>query len=229
MKCHPDKNPDNPKAAELFVQLTEALKILLDSSARAAYDKLLKAKEATKIRHQALDEKRKKFKEDLQAREQAHFAKKENEKTEEEKLQEEIARLQKEGAKLVQEEIKLLQEEINKELGTISKNVEDGTQYKIKIEWKAEKNDNENGGYNEEILERIFRKYGDLVAVVVSAKNKGQALVEFKERGAAVSLLKLYFYSFSKKKRLFFIIYLYKSILKLEVTLPVHLAFQEKS
>lgn len=34
LKCHPDKNPDNPKAAELFHQLTRALEILTDESAR---------------------------------------------------------------------------------------------------------------------------------------------------------------------------------------------------
>jgi DnaJ family protein C protein 17 len=36
---HPDKNPDNPKAAELFHQLHEALQILIDESARVSSDK----------------------------------------------------------------------------------------------------------------------------------------------------------------------------------------------
>ena len=172
------------------MQLTDALEILLDESARAAYNKLLEAKEAARIRHQHLDEKRKKFKEDLEARETAHFAKIKKQKTEEEKLKDEIARLQKEGAKLVQEEIKLLQEEISRELGSNVNNLtEDGSLYKIIIEWKAEKNDGENGGYNEDVLNRIFKKYGDVVAVVVSTKKKGQGLIEFKEKRAAVSNL----------------------------------------
>jgi len=34
--CHPDKNPDNPKAAELFHQLSKALEILTDESARVS-------------------------------------------------------------------------------------------------------------------------------------------------------------------------------------------------
>lgn len=41
LKCHPDKNPDNPRAAELFHELSKALEILTDKAARAAYDKVL--------------------------------------------------------------------------------------------------------------------------------------------------------------------------------------------
>jgi DnaJ family protein C protein 17 len=36
LSCHPDKNPDNPKAAELFLQLTRALEILTDAAARVS-------------------------------------------------------------------------------------------------------------------------------------------------------------------------------------------------
>uniref|UniRef100_A0A673CAA9 DnaJ homolog subfamily C member 17 n=1 Tax=Sphaeramia orbicularis TaxID=375764 RepID=A0A673CAA9_9TELE len=44
LTCHPDKNPDNPKAVELFHQLSQALEVLTDAAARAAYDKICAAK-----------------------------------------------------------------------------------------------------------------------------------------------------------------------------------------
>uniref|UniRef100_A0A2K5D5E7 DnaJ homolog subfamily C member 17 n=1 Tax=Aotus nancymaae TaxID=37293 RepID=A0A2K5D5E7_AOTNA len=44
LSCHPDKNPDNPKAAELFHQLSQALEVLTHAAARAAYVKVRKAK-----------------------------------------------------------------------------------------------------------------------------------------------------------------------------------------
>uniref|UniRef100_A0A2K5SG30 DnaJ homolog subfamily C member 17 n=1 Tax=Cebus imitator TaxID=2715852 RepID=A0A2K5SG30_CEBIM len=62
LSCHPDKNPDNPRAAELFHQLSQALEVLTDAAARAAYDKVRKAKKQAAERTQKLDEKRTKVK-----------------------------------------------------------------------------------------------------------------------------------------------------------------------
>lgn len=36
LTCHPDKNPNNPKAAELFHELSKALEILTDEKARVS-------------------------------------------------------------------------------------------------------------------------------------------------------------------------------------------------
>ena len=103
LKCHPDKNPDNPKAAELFHELSEALEVLTDIAARTAYDQSRKAKKAVIERNKVLDSKRKKFKEDLEAREQAAFEQthKQRDIANEQKLAAEIARLRKDGSRSV--------------------------------------------------------------------------------------------------------------------------------
>ena len=71
LSCHPDKNPGNPKAAELFHQLSQALSVLTNEDERNAFDNLLKAKKANKIRNDQLDAKRKKMKDDLEVPEKA--------------------------------------------------------------------------------------------------------------------------------------------------------------
>ncbi|PKU31215.1 subfamily c member hypothetical protein [Limosa lapponica baueri] len=60
LTCHPDKNPDNPRAEFHTVVLVPW---------QAAYDRVRKAKKQAAERTQKLDEKRKKVKLDLEARE----------------------------------------------------------------------------------------------------------------------------------------------------------------
>lgn len=194
LTCHPDKNPDNPKAAELFHKLSEALEVLTDESARAAYNRVLNAKKAAAIRHQQLDSKRKKLIEDLNRREQeanSATARRQTYSTEtkspEEQLAEEIKRLRKEGSRLLVEEQELMQKQLREERMKATNGAPsewDSSQHRIKIKWKAEKHDADNGGYSEPILRRFLQKYGEIVALVVSLKKRGSALVEFKTQDA---------------------------------------------
>lgn len=195
LSCHPDKNPDNPKAGELFNQLTKALEILLDESARAAYDKVLNVKKAAQLRNKELDSRRKRFKEELEAREkQAQedaAVYKGTTKTAEDKLQAEIDRLRKESSKLLEEEIAYVQEQITKERAEklYEQELGDTTQHRLRVRWCSEKSD--NGGYDSENLNKIFSKYGEITALVVSNKKKGSALVEFKSYVSAVKAQQL--------------------------------------
>ncbi|XP_035895241.1 dnaJ homolog subfamily C member 17 [Anopheles stephensi] len=194
LQCHPDKNPDNPKAAQLFQELSKALEILMDVSARSAYDRLLNAKKAAQLRTKQLDSKRQKLKADLEERErQAKEAAKggyktASNKTPEELFQEEFERLRKEGSKLIQEEQELMRRQLQEELRmmqTASTPSWDSSQHRIKIRWKAEKSDTTNGGYTEEMLRKFLTKYGDLIALVMSPRKNGSALVEFRTKDAA--------------------------------------------
>ncbi|XP_055851477.1 dnaJ homolog subfamily C member 17 [Episyrphus balteatus] len=186
LACHPDKNPDNPKAAETFHILSRALEVLTDATARAAYDKVFKAKKAAEVRNQQLDSKRQKLKADLEQRERdASVASQRNfkgystvQKTDEQVLQEQIDRLREEGSKLLEEELASMRRELKKTVVTQAPKF-DSTLHRIKIKWKAEKNDPTNGGYSESKLMNYLKKYGEIEAFVMSKKN-GSALVEFK-------------------------------------------------
>lgn len=192
--CHPDKNPDNPKAAELFHELASALEILSDASARAAYDRVLNAKKAAALRHAELDSKRRKLIEDLERREKAANSQQQArrhgysaDKSPEEQLKEEMDRLRKEGSRLLEEEQEMMRKQLAEERLKMheSSNQWDSAQHRIKIKWKADKSDDTNGGYNEENLRNYLKKYGDIVALVVSGKKNGSAVVEFKTQSAA--------------------------------------------
>ncbi|XP_023949304.1 dnaJ homolog subfamily C member 17 [Bicyclus anynana] len=187
LKCHPDKNPDDPKAAETFHQLSHALEILTDSVARAAYDKVLRAKAAAKLRHKELDSKRQKLKEDLERREREAGSK--MTLTVEQKLAAEIERLQREGSRILLEEQQRVKEELQR--NDLNEPVWDSSLNRIKISWKADKNDEQNGGYDETNLRRFFKKYGDIVAIIISPKKKGSALVEFATKEASEMAMEL--------------------------------------
>uniref|UniRef100_A0A3Q3GAV0 DnaJ homolog subfamily C member 17 n=1 Tax=Kryptolebias marmoratus TaxID=37003 RepID=A0A3Q3GAV0_KRYMA len=170
LTCHPDKNPDNPKAAELFHQLSQALEVLTDAAARAAYDKICAAKKQAEERNRKLDDKRKKIKLDLEARERRAETQSQDEVQITRTLEQEIARLREEGSRQLEEEQRLIREQIQRER---------------ELKWKCKKGDEMNGGYSQEILFKLLNKYGDVLNVIVSSKKKGSAVVEFTSIRAA--------------------------------------------
>uniref|UniRef100_A0A8C9XQV6 DnaJ (Hsp40) homolog, subfamily C, member 17 n=1 Tax=Sander lucioperca TaxID=283035 RepID=A0A8C9XQV6_SANLU len=183
LTCHPDKNPDNPKAVELFHQLSQALEVLTDAAAKAAYDKICTAKKRAEERTRKLDDKRKKIKLDLEAREQQAEAQSQEEVQNTRTLEEEIARLREEGSRQLEEEQRLIREQIQREreeqqlqTGRCSKS---NVTPKLKLKWKCKKDDETNGGYSQDILFRLLQKYGDVSNVIVSRKKRGSAVVEF--------------------------------------------------
>ena len=171
-KVHPDKNPDDPEAAKLFHQLSEALKILLDETAKAAYDRVLKSKKEAEIRNSKLDATRKKFKDKLEAQEKEH--QQGLRKSPEELLKTEIERVRKQNLEYLAREQELIRQELANERNNSSQTAVSGT---LKLKWKFDPE--EKDLYTREKLLSIFSKYGDISALIISAKGKGSAIVEY--------------------------------------------------
>ncbi|XP_071788773.1 dnaJ homolog subfamily C member 17-like [Asterias amurensis] len=182
LTCHPDKNPDNPAAAKQWEELSNALQILTDSEARAAYDKVLKAKKATELRNRALESKRRKVKEDLEAREAAYREETVSQSDAAQKLARVIKKLQEEGSRVLAEEQRILKEQLR----TGSSQRQDGDDPpRLKIKWKSKKTGETNGGYSYDILYKAFQKYGPIANLLVSSRKNGSAVVEFGTSKAA--------------------------------------------
>jgi len=181
LKWHPDKHPDHMKKAaeDQFHRLSQALDILTDEKARAVYDRKRQAKRAAAERNSQLDAKRRKFKEELEAREQSAFAQTTEERRSELNLQAEIERLRKEGEELLRQE-KEKQREASPKIPEESeqRSAPEGRTI-LQAKWKSEAG---KPDYNQKILTEIFSLYEDNPSIVISPKNKkgiGKALIEF--------------------------------------------------
>eukprot|EP00102_Acyrthosiphon_pisum_P013852 XP_008183594.1 PREDICTED: dnaJ homolog subfamily C member 17-like [Acyrthosiphon pisum] len=55
LQFHPDKNPNDPKAAQLFLRLCKILTILTDTATQLDYDKSVNTKTAAKLSEKEYD------------------------------------------------------------------------------------------------------------------------------------------------------------------------------
>eukprot|EP00922_Rhytidocystis_sp_ex-Travisia-forbesii_P003435 GHVS01005009.1.p1 GENE.GHVS01005009.1~~GHVS01005009.1.p1 ORF type:complete len:230 (+),score=63.87 GHVS01005009.1:52-741(+) len=69
--CHPDKHPNDPTAHDRFNQLRDAYDLLLDVTKRKELDETLFRAEKKKERYEKQNVEKRKFKEELEAREKA--------------------------------------------------------------------------------------------------------------------------------------------------------------
>ncbi|XP_050629363.1 dnaJ homolog subfamily C member 17-like [Macaca thibetana thibetana] len=186
LSCHPDKNPDNPRAAELFPQLSRALEVLTDATARVTYDKVRKARKQAAETTQKLNDRRKRVRLELEAREQQAQAQRSedaegsrNPRT----LEQEIQRLREEGFRQLEEQQKLFREQILQARAQRWKEKAESTRGrgtpKLKLKWKCKTEDASKGGYSQGVLLQLLQKYGEVHNPVLSSKKAGVAVVEF--------------------------------------------------
>jgi hypothetical protein len=147
-----------------------------------------------------LDEKRKRLKDQLEARESEAAKevkqKSYDKKSDEDKLAAEIERVMKEGRKELEAEQERLQDLIQKEkknkneTSSKSTNFETEASTKLKVRWKSidKKIQSSDDLYTVESLKSIFSKYGDVSVVIISESStaaKGSALIEMAARTSA--------------------------------------------
>ena len=171
LKCHPDKYPNDSERTKRFLLIKKALELLTDKQARQAYDACRKQKELQQKRLSQMDDKRKKFKQDLERNEQkaSQTTTTINNKSNSDKLRTEIERIRREGNRLVDEELEKLNNIIEQDKQKTSSN-------HISIIIKYIPN---TPPYTDDELQKVFKKYGHISTIV--NLNLKHALIEFND------------------------------------------------
>lgn len=180
LKSHPDRNPDNPVAAAKFLLLVKAHDVLTDAKAKAAYDAVLKLKNAAKARDQKLTAEQRKIKQELEARENAYKRQKTDSSEAARRLEAEIIRLREQGQqRIVAEQDRLRAEALAGE--DQQAQAVDDSGYALKVKWSTKSS---KEAYNVASLTRLFQKYGSVD--IRLSKKPGVALLSFSSLDDAV-------------------------------------------
>jgi len=166
LTCHPDKHNDDPVKVALFLQITQALDILTDTAKRAAYDGKHKARKLRAKRKRDLDDKSRKFRDELDAREQEAERHKRNEDDTRTSLAQEIARLRDEGLRRIREQEakeRAKQEEARKKKDQLHRT--------LKLKWGA------GHMFTKEELHKLFGAFGTLEHILVGTKGDRAVIV----------------------------------------------------
>jgi len=116
LKYHPDKVGNNPSAVEKFHLLQIAYDVLTDPAVKALYDNAQAARLQKQRQNELFEGKRRKMKEDLEARERGvKRGREEEEEGPEERLEREVRRLAEDGKRRRREREEMLRRELRAE------------------------------------------------------------------------------------------------------------------
>jgi DnaJ family protein C protein 17 len=202
IKYHPDKNPDNAKAADTFLLLAHARDILLDAKLKAIYDGQRLRRKEKALQDDLLDGRRRKMKEDLERRESAGVSNKRKRRedlNEAEKLEMRIQELAEDGKRRRKEQQEKLDKQRQEEASFMEASPE--AEFKpqapgktaeidrtIKVRFQKE---GETATWEKEKLLQMFAKYGKVDNVVMGMPKKIRPSGE-KHRRIMVMVLVIY-------------------------------------
>ena len=213
VKLHPDKNRDDPHAADRFARLSAANEVLMDAEARAALDRFLTVRHDREARWSTQDAKRRKMREDLERKERQAADTRDAEDQAKVAFQREIQRLREQARKKQQERSALFAEPkpgVPVERGSGSapehdeqhqhqqqqgdeRSLDEELSRTIKVSWQEAIKGGEGGKlkYEPEELRKIFSSFGAVQDVVMKAqkakRQTARALVVFVSRAACVA------------------------------------------
>jgi DnaJ family protein C protein 17 len=193
---HPDKNPNNPNAANEFAALQRAYDLLADEEGRKALDDFLKARAARAERTVIHDKKRARMAEELRKRE--HAAENLSEEAQAKaRLQAEIARMRRAAVEKETKQRAAAAAAASRSAGdekseqkaasavtaAVSADVADALPRTLKVSWTRPGIE-----YTSTDLRRIFSVHGEVEDVVLreAKKRKGSALVVMATKEAAL-------------------------------------------
>eukprot|EP01018_Ginkgo_biloba_P009239 Gb_31915 [translate_table: standard] len=194
LACHPDKRPDDPNAASHFQKIQTAYELLIDETARNAFDEFVRLREERLQRESKkaseISSKRRKMMDDLHEREKAFDQQKqqeEKEKADEEraarKLQEEITRIRAAHAKKIFKFPKPFSEPPKKVPTVDSEGLD--KEKMLKATWNSLDG---RGDYSAERLREIFEQFGTVDDIVIrrkGSKKKGSAIIVMASKSEA--------------------------------------------
>ncbi|KAH7138778.1 hypothetical protein B0J11DRAFT_23835 [Dendryphion nanum] len=185
IKYHPDKNKDDPTAADRFIRLGIARDILLDATLKAEYDRSRLRRKEKALQDELLDGRRRKMKEDLERREREGGdlkRKRVDELNEAEKRELEIQRLAEDGKRRRKERQERLERERQEEEASfLQMSPEPETkpapvpgettelERTIKVRFRRE---GDAASWDKDKVSQMFSRYGKVDSVVMGKDKK---------------------------------------------------------